>query len=304
VARRVARAAALPLALAAAQGCGPTGPTEMLGSAPVHVSPTAGSQLTTDTPTFTVRNAAGYDLGQAQYTFEIVTQGRGARVAEATTPATQTTTSVTFAAPLPRGMNLAWRVVARNATASVSSAATPFRTPAITCLGTRDGYAHRVIDARLPFCPRSPNIYDDTEEVLGPPDTVEVGAGRYTGFVSLGDRGYVTVDMEACAQDASGPDVRVFQAVGAEPVSLYAGGTPTGPWVLVEARKPCDVRHPGGGGIIKFCDFDLAAAEVALARYFRVEDGEHGACADAGTDSEGADIDAVQILSFGAATLR
>ena len=86
--------------------------------------------------------------------------------------------------------------------------------------------------------------------------------------------------------------------------SKNAGGTPTGPWVLVEADKPCDIRHPGGAGIIKYCDFDLAVAEVVLARYLKVEDGERTACAEAGTDSEGADIDAVQILSFAPATLR
>jgi hypothetical protein len=107
--------------------------------------------------------------------------------------------------------------------------------------------------------------------------------------------------MESCAVDGPGMDVRVFQAVGSEPLSLYAAGTDTGPWVLVEADKVCDTRYPGGRGVIKYCDFDLASAEVQQARYFKVEDAERTPCSAAGTDSEGADLDAVQILNLGGA---
>ena len=101
--------------------------------------------------------------------------------------------------------------------------------------------------------------------------------------------------MEACANDASGNDLRVYQAVGSEPVTVYAGGTSSGPWVLVERDKRCGDRIPGNQ-TTRFCEFDLALAEVQEARFFKIEDGEHFPCPDAGTPSEGADIDAVRIL--------
>ena len=100
--------------------------------------------------------------------------------------------------------------------------------------------------------------------------------------------------MQACAVDAEGPDVRVFQSVSGEPVTLFASSSPTGPWVLVESRKPCGQRNPDT--FSRRCDFDLAEAGLDEARYLHVQDGELFPC-PGGTDTEGADIDAVQILS-------
>jgi hypothetical protein len=119
----------------------------------------------------------------------------------------------------------------------------------------------------------------------------------FHGFLSLGYKGYVTVDMEGCAVDGPGADVRVFQSVSREPVTLYAAGSPEGPFELLEARKDCGARLPGV--FSRYCDFDLAAAEASAARYFRIEDGEHTPCEDATTVTEGADIDAIEILRQG-----
>ena len=83
--------------------------------------------------------------------------------------------------------------------------------------------------------------------------------------------------------------------VSMEPVTLYAAGSPNGPFQLLAYRVPCGTRVPGGGGQRRYCDFDLGAAEVQEARYFKVEDGELFPC-PGGTTSEGADIDAVEIL--------
>jgi len=74
------------------------------------MSPIDGAQVTTDTPVFTVQNAQGFDSGQAQYLFEVVTQGKGAVVASGTVPAGHSTTTASFA--VPRGMSLAWRATA------------------------------------------------------------------------------------------------------------------------------------------------------------------------------------------------
>jgi len=267
----------------------------MLGAEPVPLSPVGGAQVTTDTPTFTVQNARGFDIGQAQYAFEVVTQGKGTVMASVTVPAGRTTTAATFLSPLPRGMNLAWRATAQGSTSQVASATALFRMPAVACLPLGDGWAKAVVNVFLPFCPQMPNIYNDPADVLGPYDAGGFGPFNYFGFLSLGDGGHVTVDMEACATDGPGVDLRVFQAVGSEPVTVYAAGTPTGPFVLLEADKRCGERIPGNQ-TTRFCDFDLAEGEVQEARYFKIVDAERFPCEDAGTPSEGADIDAVRIL--------
>jgi hypothetical protein len=271
-------------------------PIDDLPAQPVTVSPAAGGQAASDTPTFVVRNARGFDLGQATYTFEVTTRGRGQLLAEFTAPAGRSTTSAVAPEPLPRGMDLAWRATARSASGEVASPLAPFRLPPVMCLAPGDRYAQSVVAVMLPSCPRMPNVYDDPSEVLGPPDAGGFGPFNFHGFLSLGDGGHVTVDMEGCAVDGPGADVRVYQAVGSEPVTVYAAGTPSGPFVLLEERKRCGERIPGEQ-TIRYCEFDLAEGEVTEARYFRVEDGERFPCELAQTPSEGADIDAVQLLN-------
>ena len=285
----------LAAALTACCGSSGTGPTTpvVLGAEPVPLSPIDNAQVTTDNPTFTVQNARGFDIGQAQYLFEVLTQGKGTVIATVSVPAGRSTTAATLF--VPRGMSLAWRATAQGSAGQAASATALFRMPSITCLPITDGYARSVVDVFLPFCAQMPNIYNDPNDVLGPYDAGGFGPNNYFGFLSLGDTGHVVVDMQACATDAAGPDLRVFQAVGSEPVTVYAGGTPTGPFVLVERDKRCGDRIPGNQ-TTRFCDFDLALAEVQQARYFKVEDGEHFPCEQAGTPSEGADIDAVRIL--------
>lgn len=260
------------------------------------MSPIGGAQVTTDSPAFTVRNAQGFDQGQAQYRFEVLTQGKGAVVASATVAAGRTTTTASF--PAPRGMDLVWRATALGAASQVTSATAAFTMPAVSCPPLGDGWAEAVVDVLLPFCPQMPNIYNDPADVLGPYDAGGFGPLNFFGFLSLGDEGHVTVDMEACATDAPGPDLRVFQAVGSEPVTVYAAGTASGPFVLLAADVRCGTRIPGNQ-TTRYCDFDLAEGEVREARYFKIVDAERFPCEDAGTPSEGADIDAVRILQAG-----
>ena len=169
-------------------------------------------------------------------------------------------------------------------------------TPA-ACTGTPSAYAQAVSDWWVPRCSLEQNIYNDPLEALGPPNAAGFGPVSYTGFVSLGFGGRVTLDMGGCVVDRPGADLRVFQAVSGEPVSVYVSTTREGPFTLVEARKPCGTRLDPIKG---YCDFDLADARVTQARYVRVEDGELFPC-PGGTRSEGADLDAVQAL--GVATM-
>jgi len=157
-------------------------------------------------------------------------------------------------------------------------------------------YAQAVVDWWLPQCTLAHNRYNDPEEVLGPPDAVNLGGNVFQGFMSLGQGGYVTVDMGATFTDATGPDVRVYQSVSGagEPVTLYAASSASGPFTMVGLRVPCGTRTPGL--FSNHCDFDLAAGGVATARYLKVEDGEIYPCLHGGTDSEGTDIDAVELL--------
>jgi hypothetical protein len=158
-------------------------------------------------------------------------------------------------------------------------------------------YAVAVVDWWLPDCTLKHNAYNDPKEVLGPPDAVYLGAkDLYQGFMSLGQGGYVTVDMGISAVDGPGPDVRVFQTAGSEPVTLYAATSPQGPFALVGLREPCGDRSPGV--FSHHCDFDLHDAGLPEARYFKIEDGEIYPCLAGGTVTEGADIDAIQILNL------
>jgi hypothetical protein len=153
-----------------------------------------------------------------------------------------------------------------------------------------------VADWWVPRCSLEHNIYNDPQTALGPPDAAGFGPESYTGFISLGFGGRVTADLGGCLADRPGADLRVFQAVSSEPVSVYVSTSPDGPFTLLEARKGCGERLDGVKG---YCDFDFATAGVTQARYVRVEDGELFPC-PGGTRTEGADLDAVQALGAAA----
>jgi hypothetical protein len=291
----------LPGILACGPGVvGPSPPPtpEPLPATPVAVTPVAGASVTSDRPTFTVRNALGFDEGAANYTFELATASGAQPLAKVAVPAGRGTTSAMFPDPLPRGLMLSWRAVAANAAGiEVASARVTFRPPAVDCVVGRDPYGKRVLDLFLTRCSRRRNSYNDAQEVLGPPDAERISSNPFVGlgFLSLGEMGHVDVDMEVCAVDTPGGDIRVWQTVSSEPVTLYVAGRPEGPYLLLDERVRCGtLLRPGP--FSGYCDFDLADGEVQEARYLRVEDGEHFPCEDADTDSEGADIDAVQIL--------
>ena len=271
----------------------PTPTPEPLGPTPVLLTPMANEQVASDTPTFSVRNALNFDQGQATYTFRVTTVSGQREIASGSVAAGSGRTSVMFAAALPRGMTLAWSVVARSASSEVASTTATFRTVAVACQTSSSPYAKSVVDSFLSDCSRSHNKYNDPQEVLGPPDAGGTGPDMYFGFMSLGEGGYVTVDMQSCAQDLPGADVRVFQSVAREQVTLFASGSPSGPFQQVGYRVTCGNRLPGT--FSHYCDFDLAAAEIQEARYFRIQDGELDPC-PGDTVTEGADIDAIEIL--------
>jgi hypothetical protein len=243
-----------------------------------------------------VRNAEGFDQGQANYTFLVTVASTNRFVASTTVSAGQGETAAVFPAPLLRGATLAWSVVARSTsgTNEVGSERSTFRLPAVACGTSRDPYAKTVTGSWISACSLANNAYNNPQEALGTPNAAGSVAAGFRGFVSLGEGGFVSVDIQACAQDRSGVDVRVYQAVSGEEVTLYASSTGTGPWVLVDSRVPCGIRI---SNVIGYCDFDLADAGLEEARYFKVEDGELYPC-PGGTNSEGADLDAVQVLNL------
>ncbi len=181
------------------------------------------------------------------------------------------------------------------AVACGSSEPSPSPSPTATpdpCAAAPSRYGVAVSDYWIPACSLAQDIYNDPKEALGAPNAAGHGPDHYSGFVSLGFGGHVTVDLGGCISDAPGPDLRVFQTVGNEPVSVYVSLFPEGPFTLVEALKECgDPYH----GIQHSCEFDLASGGVTKARYVRVEDGELFPC-PGGTVTEGADLDAVEAL--------
>jgi hypothetical protein len=289
-------------------GCGGGSPTEPdedddanLPAAPVLVAPVGGAQLTTDMPTFTVQNARGFNTPAAMYNFQVLTRSGTREIASQSVPAGAGTTSATFSAPLPRGMSLTWKVTASSAAGQAVSPVGAFTTVAVECQSVAGAFGKVVVEVSIPACSLAHNSYNEPEDVLGPPDARRVspqGAPVFVGegFLSLGERGHVTVDMRGCFVDGPGDDLRVYQAVSNEPVTIYVAGSPTGPFIRIGDREPCGVRS-GGGIFSNHCQFDLATGEVNEARYVRIEDGEHYPCLAGETDSEGADIDAVEMLN-------
>jgi hypothetical protein len=154
------------------------------------------------------------------------------------------------------------------------------------CTGTLANInAVAVVDWWIPHESLSVNLYNNPQEGLGSPNASGNSDTGYQGFVSLGAAGYVTLDMGGCVPDGPGPDVRVYQAIASEPVTLYASASPSGPFVRLGYRVSCT----------RNCDFDFADAEGPLqsVRYLKVEDGELFASNGAG-GSNGADLDALR----------
>jgi hypothetical protein len=162
-------------------------------------------------------------------------------------------------------------------------------------------YATSVADWWMPACSLQRNKYTDRNEVVGAPNAFNQAPrgepSQYRGMISLGQGGYVVVDMGQVVSNGPGHDVRVHQFTSGEPVTLYGGNSPAGPFTLIAFRRYCGNRIPGGAANQGYCDFDLAEGGVASARYLRVEDGELYPCLRADTTDEGADIDAVELLN-------
>jgi hypothetical protein len=157
-------------------------------------------------------------------------------------------------------------------------------------------YATRVVDWWLPQCSLDHNAYTDPQQTLGAPDAANLGGkDLYRGMISLGEGGYVVVEMAQTVVDGPGPDVRVYQTTSDEPVTLYASNSPSGPFVLIGLQVDCGVRTPGV--FSNHCDFDLHDGGVGSARYFKIEDGEIYPCLAGTTVTEGADIDAIAGLN-------
>jgi len=175
---------------------------------------------------------------------------------------------------------------------------TPNPTP---CAKATQPYGTSVVEWWVPSASLAQNIYNDPQDAVGAPNAGGVGPSDYTGFISLGFGGHVTLDLGGCVTDQAGDDIRVYQAVSNEPVSVYVSKAAEGPFTLLKPYfQDCGSRVPGTGNVQKYCDFDLASANVSEARYVRVEDAEIYPC-PCGTQSEGADLDAVQALAISSA---
>jgi len=274
-------------------GSGPTGPSAP--AVPVAVSPASGAVVDNATPTFVVENADGFGPGQAVYDFTVYDAG-GTVVEEEIpgVPAGSGRTQATATRPLQSGGAYQWKAVARAGGRSVTSNLTAFQV-GVACGASTDIYAKAVTGSFATQCTKRTNLARvlDPQSVLGAPDAHGMSDKTYGGFFSLGQDGWVEVDMGACIADEPGNDVRVYQYIEHETVTVLVSGSPNGPW------RPIGSKACGDGGVLvksHNCDFDLEGSGLKVARYVRIEDGENFPCDQAGTRTEGADIDAVEIL--------
>src|SRR4029453_9260909 len=126
------------------------------------------------------------------------------------------------------------------ATACGSTAPSPTPSPSptpVACTGTPSAYARAVVGSWIPACSLARNIYNDPRAALGPPDAAGSGPESYSGFISLGFGGQVTLDMGGCINDRPGADLRVFQAVSSEEGTVYVSPGADAPLPLGKALK-------------------------------------------------------------------
>jgi len=181
---------------------------------------------------------------------------------------------------------------------------TPTPTPGPTpCAPATSPYAVAVAEWWIPASSLAQNIYNNPQDAVGAPNAGGFGPSDYAGFVSLGFGGHVTVDLGGCVSDVPGNDLRIYQAVSSEPLSVYVSTSPEGPFTLLRPFFQDCGGKVQGDAVKKQCEFDLASAAVSQARYVRVEDAEIFPC-PCGTPSEGADLDAVQALALSTAVGR
>ena len=261
---------------------------------PVAITPADGHAVDSQNPTLVVLNAHGFDAGQATYEF-VVLDASGTKVVTdvANVPAGTLQTQETIPATLDRGRGYQWKAIAHAGDHQVESKTVAFDVSVPCAPG--NPYAKSVVDFFITDCTKHTNRHAllDPTSVLGPPDARGTSDDTYSGILSLGQDGYVTVDMGVCVSDQEGPDLRVFQYIQFEGVGVDVSGSPGGPWVDLGV-KPCG--DGGTGDRSNHCDFALAGTGLRTARDVRVSDGENFPCERAGTRSEGADIDAVQAL--------
>jgi hypothetical protein len=201
----------------------------------------------------------------------------------------------------------AWRLLPfLTAVACGSGPGDPSPSPSPTatpCPAATSAYAKAVTEWWIPASSLAQNMYNNPQDAVGEPNAGGFGPSNYTGFVSLGFGGHVTVDLGGCVADVPGNDLRIYQAVSSEPLSVYVSTSPDGPFTLLRPFfQDCGGRVQGDA-VKKQCEFDLASAGVSQARYVRVEDAEIFPC-PCGTPSEGADLDAVQALAVSSAIGR
>jgi hypothetical protein len=268
---------------------------------PMPVSPAAGAIVDSQTPTLVVRNASGFDAGQATYDFVVLAGAADTVIAQvASVPAGSSQTSAAVAQPLVRGVEYRWKAVAHASGRTSESTPTAFQIGVPCDLTSTDPWAKAVVDAFFTQCTLRTNraIFLDPRNALGPPDARgggQNGLENYSGIVSLGQNGFIVLDMGVCFEDRAGPEVRVFQYIDDEPVTVRVSGSAGGPWTLLGTKRCGDGGLPYNSN---HCDFDLAGSGLKAGRYVMVEDAENFPCDQAGTRTEGADIDAVEVLNI------
>ena len=112
-----------------------------------------------------------------------------------------------------------------------------------------DVYGRAVVDWWLPQCSLTRNGHNDPQQSIGPPDAVRLGADRYRGLISLGQGGYVTVELAEPAADGPGADIRVFQTTTNEPVTVYASRRVNG--AIRPPRPAAVLRHAHPGRVLE-----------------------------------------------------
>ena len=276
----------------------PSPTPEPLGPIPVLLSPVNNEQATSDTPTFTVRNAQGFDRGQANYTFRVTTASGQREIASATVPAGSNPDEPHLrdrAAPGHEPLPGRWSPASATAEVALPDSHLPHGGGGLR-RGRRAPTPSRWSTGSCPPATSCRTSTTTRGTCSARRMAAASGPNNFFGFLSLGDEGHVTVDMEACAVDLAGPDVRVYQFVAQGAGHPLRRGQPDGPLPASRAIAcPAARGSPAAPASAATATSTSARRRSRRPATSRSRTGSSSLC-PGGTPSEGADIDAVEIL--------
>jgi len=252
---------------------------------PEPFSPRNGETLDSATPMLCIENSEGIG-GKRFYDFQIYSDEALTQRIVQQVDISETTghTCWQSTATLSSDRNYYWRVRARIGS-EYSDWTSPLSFYICACNSSGGNeYAQLIIEDNIDDCD-GVNQFLNGNEALGPPNASGSSESDFSGFVSLGLEGSITVDMKVCIFNGPGYDLRVFQYISKEPVEILASSCRNGTYYSLGIQE---CTHP-------FCRFDISNIPLNEIRFIKIVDRSNPIPC---YSHIGADIDAIEAIHY------